>query len=320
LLTFGPAWLATMLDRAGDERRIVAKVDLDEGYRAWLDQIAANPKFGWRDRKGTANYIDEEARRRAVAAMRTGRCSTLARPLAIRSDPRPGEGLLTVEVSKYDRGELISASDVVHVAAHGQRQTHLDGLNHYGRNGTWYSGFGVEDPDGPSIADLAEHKLFTRGVIADIPSVRGTDWVDPGSPVTAEDIDAALHAAGVTFEPGDALLLYMGRDRWEQDGNELDLISRKPTPGAGSGAAHWIADHQVSLLCWDFLDAVCDDEPTIPVHLLIWAVGLLLVDNCNLGPTVAAARADRSAVGALVVAPPPLPTVTGCLVDPLFIQ
>jgi kynurenine formamidase len=295
-------------------------VDVDEAYGAWLDDIAGHPRFGAKDRKGTANFIDDDARSRAVAAMRTGQCTSLARPLSVRSDPRPGEGLLTVEVSHYDRGTIISASDVVHVAAHGQRQTHLDGLNHYGRHGTWYSGFAAEDPDGPSVADLAEHKLFTRGVIADIPSVRGTEWVDPGSPVTAEDIDAALDAVQVNLEPGDALLLYMGRDRWERDGNELDLISRKPTPGAGAGAARWIADHDVSLLCWDFLDGVCDGEPAIPVHLLIWAIGLLLVDNCDLGPTVAAAKTNGSATGALVVAPPPLPEVTGCLVDPLFIQ
>jgi kynurenine formamidase len=295
-------------------------VDVDVAYRAWLDERAAQPRFGAKDRKGTANFIDDAARRRAVAAMRTGRCMSLARPLSIRSDPRPGEGLLTVEVSQYDRGEVISASDVVHVAAHGQRQTHLDGLNHYGRHRTWYSGFSVEDPDGPSIADLAGHKLFTRGVIADIPAVRGTEWVDSGSPVTAEDIDAALEAAQVRLEPGDALLLYMGRDRWEREGNELDLISRQPTPGAGAGAARWIAEHNVSLLCWDFLDGVCDTEPAIPVHLLIWAIGLLLVDNCDLGPIVEAAKASGSATGALVLAPPPLPEVTGCLVDPLFIQ
>jgi kynurenine formamidase len=298
----------------------VTQLDLDEAYRAWLDGLAANPRFGPRDRKGTANYIDDDARRRAVAAMRTGRCTSLARPLIPRDDPRPGEGLLRVEVSRYDRGEIVSASDVMHVAAHGQRQTHLDAFNHYGRRGSWYGGYASDDPDSPSIVDLAGHKLFTRGVLVDVPAVRGTEWVDPRSAVTADDIEAALRSAQVTFTPGDALLLYMGRDRWERAGNELNVMSGEPMPGAGASAARWIADHQVSLLCWDFLDGKCEGEPSLPVHLLIWAIGLLLVDNCNLGPAAAEVAASGSALGAIVVAPPPIPTATGCLVDPLFIQ
>ena len=278
------------------------------------------PRFGRRDKRGTANHIDDAARRRAAGSVRTGRCTSLARPLTICTDTRPGGGLLTVEVTRSTRGVVNSALDVTHVAAHGHHRTHLDALNHYGRHGTWYGGFAVDDPDGPSVADLAEHKLFTRGVVADVPSVRGTEWVDPASPVTAEDIDAALDRGGITFEPGDALLLYMGRDRWEAAGNELDLISGKPTPGAGVGAARWIVEHGVSILCWDFLDAICAHEPKAQVHLLIWAIGLLLVDNCNLGPAVASTGEGNSIVGGLVVAPAAMPEATGCLVDPLFIQ
>jgi hypothetical protein len=73
-------------------------------------------------------------------------------------------------------------------------------------------------------------------------------------------------------------------------------------------------------LCWDFLDAVHVSEPSIPVHLLIWAIGLLLVDNCDLRPAVDATRESGSVFGGLVVAPPPIPRATGCLVGPLFIQ
>jgi kynurenine formamidase len=178
----------------------------------------------------------------------------------------------------------------------------------------------VDDPDGPSIADLADHMLFTRGILADIPAARGTDWVREDEPVNGDDIDRALRGAGVDFEPGDALLLYMGRDRFEEAGGRMQLVGGGTMPGAGEGVARWIADHGVSLLCWDFLDAVTDSGPSLPVHLLIWAIGLLLVDNCDFHTVVDRARNDGSFVGGLVVAPPPLPRATGCLVDPLFIQ
>jgi kynurenine formamidase len=300
-------------------------VNQDEQYAAWISELGRSHRFGTKDRKGTTNYIDEAAHRRAIDAMRTGFSVSLARPLEIRQGYELAEGHLTVEVSNYEhavdgQAPINAGFDVMHVAAHGQRQTHLDGFNHCGFGGEWYSGFPVDDPDGPSIAAMAGQGLFTRGVVADIPAVRGTDWADAAAPVTGDDIDAALSSAGAAFEPGDALLLYMGRDRFEAAGHSMDLMSGAPTPGAGAGAAEWIVDHQVSFLCWDFLDAVSPAEPPRQVHSLVWAVGLVLVDNCNLAPAAQAARASGTAIGGLVVAPPPLPKATGCLVNPLFIQ
>ena len=53
--------------------------------------------------------------------------------------------------------------------------------------------------------------------------------------------------------------------------------------------------------------------------MLIWAIGLLLVDNAHLGD--AAERAtQRKSDGRLVIAPPALAKATGALVQPLFIE
>src|SRR5262249_11939789 len=201
-----------------------------------------------------------------------------------------------------------------------QRNTHLDAINHIGRHGRWYSGYPLEDPEGPSLVDVASHPLFTRGVLVDIPAVRGTDWVDPELPVTGDDIDQALGATGSVFEPGDALLLYMGRDRYERAGIRMDVSTGEPTPGAGIGAARWAADHGVSIVCWDFLDACTAVEPVFQFHLLIWAIGLLLVDNCELGQAAERVRQSGNALGGLVIAAPAIPRATGSLVQPLFIQ
>ncbi len=286
----------------------------------WIDELAATKRFGSNDRKGTANLIDDAARQRAASAIETGRCASLARRIVLTDDRSAGEGVCTVDVAHTVGRTLCIGADIAHLSPHGERRTHLDALNHFGRHGTWYGGRAVDDPDGPDLADLAGHTLFTRGVVADIPAVRGADWVDASHPVTGDDIDAALERVGVVFEPGDALLLYMGRDRWEAAGNELDLRGHTPMPGAGADAARWIVEHDVSIVCWDFLDGVCDGEPEYPVHLLSWAIGLLLVDNCDLTAAVTTARHSDRATGGLVVAPPALPRATGFLVDPLFIQ
>jgi kynurenine formamidase len=300
----------------------------NETYGRWLDELASRPRFGPDDLLGSANLIDAAARQRAAESMVTGTCMSLARPIV--TDVRGRYSGVEVEGSHGQiaaftnrpafAGIVDVGSDWVRIGAHGQQHTHLDSLNHIGRAGHWYNGFSVDDPAGPSLAYLADHLLVTRGVLVDIPAVRGTDWVDAAAPVTGEDIDAALQRQGAAFAPGDALLLYMGRDRYERAGHHMDVAAGRPTPGAGSGAARWIAEHDVSVLAWDFQDAVAPDEPVWQVHLLIWAIGLLVVDNCDLGPAAAQIEHSRRSTGGFIVTAPAIPHATGAIVQPLFIQ
>jgi kynurenine formamidase len=171
--------------------------------------------------------------------------------------------------------------------------------------------------------DLAAHGLVTRGLLADIPAARGEPWVDPERPLSGDDIDRALAARagnGPAFQPGDALLLYMGRDRYEDAGHHVaPSRSGMLNPGVGRSGAEWIADHDVSILCWDFLDSNHPTQPLACVHLLTWAIGLVLVDNCDLSGAAAAARSSGRTAGQLVVAPLALPGGTGSLVQPFWV-
>jgi kynurenine formamidase len=285
-------------------------------YRAWLAELAARARFGAGDRLGTAQLIDAAARQRAARSVVDGTAVPLARPLvaqaSMRGDERPG---LRVEVF-YTDGPVGMGSEHVEIDCHGITLTHLDALNHIALDGTWYGGWAVNDPAGHTIVDLANHGLVTRGVVVDVPGVRGEPWVDPDRPVTADDIERSLALGGTTFEPGDALLLYMGRDRYEAAGHEM-APSRGSVvnPGVGRAAAEWIADHDVSILCWDFLDSNHPSQPLACVHLLTWAIGLVLVDNCDLSGAVRAGRAT----GQLVVSPLALPGGTGSLVQPVLV-
>ena len=126
---------------------------------------------------------------------------------------------------------VVIGSDHLELDCHGILNTHLDGLSHVGLDGTWYGGWALDDSAGPSIVDLAGAGLVTRAVHVDIPAVRGTEWVGIDEPVCGADIDAALAASGVTFESGDALLLDMGRDRYEAAGHSWSF-ERNPGVGA----------------------------------------------------------------------------------------
>jgi kynurenine formamidase len=285
----------------------------------WLLDLAAAARFGPGDRRGTANYIDRAARGRAAQAVNTGETISLARPLADGPTARrDGRRTVSVETFVTGAGATSMGSDHVELDCHGLQNTHLDALNHVGIAGTWYGGWALDDPAASSLTDLVEVGLVTRAVLVDIPAVRSTPWVAPGEPVTGADIDAALTRSGTTFESGDALLLYMGRDRYEAAGNVYG--ASLPSPGLGEDGVRWVADHEASLLCWDFLDANAGGPRISNGHSLVWAIGQLLVDNCDFAALRGSTAEADGVVGALVLAPLALPGATGCIVNPLVLR
>ncbi len=282
-------------------------------YLAWLRGLAAAQPPG--ERRGSLRYIDEAAARRWREAVRTGRSVDLCRDLGTGASSR-GDGRPTFAIDVfYDDGPIGMGSDHVELDCHGVLNTHLDGINHIALDGTFYGGRPVGSPEAPSVAELARGGIVTRAVHIDVPSLRGAEWVDADAPVTGADFDAALARAGVAVEPGDALLVDMGRDRFEAAGRATTPDHR---PGIGADGARWIEAHHVSVVCWDFLDAFAPSEPLAPVHLLNWAIGLVLVDNCDFS-RLRAALAPGQATAALVVAPLPIPGGTGCNVSPVVL-
>ena len=284
-------------------------------YDEYVAGLGAQHRFGKGDRLGTANLIDSSARRRAAGAVRSGESFSLARPVVDVGDNTHSFDIdvFVVDIDIDDK-PLGFAMDRVELRCHGLMNTHLDALNHIAIDGTYYGGLQKEDPQLSSMADLAVHGLVTRGVVVDVPASRGEEWVSADEPVTGDDIDRAL--GSTEFLTGDALLLYMGRDRFESAGSPATEARH---PGVGRSGAEWIADHGVSIVCWDFLDATHDGEPAVCVHRLIPAIGLLLVDNCHLAGAAAAVRDRNDQTGALLVAPIAIPGGTGCYVTPLLV-
>ena len=278
-------------------------------------------------RMGAAALIDERARLRARDCVRTGVSVSLSRTVhASAAASAPGEQRdceLTSSIRYEDR--FVVARDRLAAENHGMINTHIDGLNHFGLDGSWYGDVaaGIDTDDGPSVADWSEAGLITRGIMLDIPAVRQTPWVASGKPVDAADLAAAVELAGVSPEPGDALLLCMGRDQYEAAGHTYGVVSSaasEPRPGIGPSGLHWVADRDPSILAWDMMEASVGQAGTHYLgHLLIWALGLIIVDNCDFH--AARAKLARQTTGAalLSIAPLKLPRATGCLVNPLLL-
>ncbi|MWB97565.1 cyclase family protein [Agromyces seonyuensis] len=322
---------------------------LPDPYEPWLRRIADDHEAARHEDgvqcRGSVALIDEAARLRGIASVRLGRAISLEKEVETRPDRLAdgrsiaeaeaaqwralgnaelpnGHGSVDLQVAIGAHGRHAHGGDTISYDAHGVHNTHLDGLAHIGADGTWHGPIPIEasQTDEDTMVHWAQHGIATRAVVLDIAAARGVEWVAAGEAVTADELERALAATGVDFQPGDALVVYQGRDRYEAAGNVYPSGAAAVTrPGIGADGAAWIASKEPGLLLWDFHDARDNARGSLEVHNLISAIGLCIVDNCLLGPAVATLREAGASTGLVVAAPTAIHRSTGVLINPLLL-
>lgn len=281
-------------------------------------------RWGDDDQVGALNLVTAQKRVAAAGLVRTGRAVSLSREFP--TAPAPGNGRPAQHHLRYDDREHGGgvALDYVGVDYHGHSCTHVDALCHaWDDNGMW-NGRAAEEQLSPVGSrwggiDAWRDGIVTRGVLVDVPAHRGTGFVEPGAPVTADELEAA---AGAVVGPGDALVVYSGRDRFEAAhgpwGGSVDADGAPRRPGLDPSCLTFLADHDVSVLVWDMMDAYPHGyEVPWTVHAAIFALGVALVDNCDLGPVAAACREEGRDEFLFVVSPLVIDGGTGSPANPL---
>src|SRR6185436_16097396 len=86
------------------------------------------------------------------------------------------------------------ATDSYSVAYHGIAHTHMDSLCHLVHEGKLYNGFSQESISETGAKQLSIHHvkqgIFTRGILMDIPRLRGVKYLEPGTAIYPEDLAA----------------------------------------------------------------------------------------------------------------------------------
>jgi kynurenine formamidase len=250
-------------------------------------------RWGADDQLGTLNLIDGAARARGLAAAHGDAVFTLGLALSEAEGIQMGfvEGrvnatrtMISVNTPVGDDPEWISFSeDVVTMAL--QCATHWDALAHASYRGVLYNGnpTGVVTAEGAARCGIdAVDSVVSRGVLLDVARALGLEVLEPGHPISSDDLDAALDLAGVALEPGDVVLVRTGqmvhlalpgRPGLGDAPPERDLIRYTwPTPGLTMGTAEWFHARDVAAVATDTLPLEvypCEDEALyLPVHLL----------------------------------------------------
>jgi kynurenine formamidase len=294
-------------------------------------------RWGPDDEIGTLNLIDDVARRRGAAAVISGRAFALGLPLSEGEGIQLGfvEGRVNptrtmVQVNKPvvdDQPEWVCFSeDVLTLAT--QCATHWDALAHASYGGVIYNGFAAETISEDGAARCGIHRLgavVSRGVLLDVARALGRDVLEPGYPITPDDLDAALALACVTLEPGDIVLVRTGQ-MVHLGAKRRDLVAYTwPSPGLTIETAEWFHRHDVAAVATDTLVFEVypsqHDDAYLPVHLLhLVEMGLTQGQNWVLDALAEDCAGDGRYSFLLDATPLPLTDGLGTPLNPVALK
>ena len=267
-------------------------------------------RWGQDDEKGAVNLITPAKRAAAARLVRSGRIVPLSREFS------PSQHYLRTNL---DRGSFV---DYYGFEYHGVTITHVDALSHmWDRNGMWNGRDPAKELDSfgaryGAITAFGDG-IVTRGVLLDIPRLRGTPFVTTDRPVTGAELEAAAQAQGVTIEPGDALLLHCGREAFVRAGNTYGSAT-DARPGLHNSCGRFLRDKDVALLAWDMHDALPDpDGHRWPAHGVLYTYGVVLVDNSLLEPLAQVCAEERRYEFMFVALPLRIARGTGSPANPI---
>jgi kynurenine formamidase len=289
-------------------------------------------RWGPDDDRGTLNYIRPEHIQTAARLVRTGRSVSLSLPVNTVAGPDNPRPALHYMIHRHDadipEGAPRFATDFLASEFHGDSFTHIDALCHVSYQGQLYNGKPASSVTGrgAKLQDITafEHGIVGRGVLLDIPRLRGVPWLEPGEAVTPEELEAAEKSQGVTLGEGDILLFRTGHHR-----RRLELGPwNNGYDGDGKAGLHVTALlllHQRKVAVF-LPDGDGETVPSrvegiaYPIHLLqIVAMGMICAESLQFEELVKVCEEEKRWEFMVVACPLRLPGGTGSLFNPIAI-
>lgn len=300
-----------------------------EQFARIFDAVRSWGHWGAEDELGALHRLTRDRVAGAARLVRDGVAVSLSLPLSTTSTPDspvPAEFRMTQNLDDdNDLGPLGFAKDFIGVDYHSDGHTHIDALCHVAFEGSLYNGVAEAAVDGRGSSseaiDLVKDGLVGRGVLLDIPRLRGVPWLEPGEHVMAQDLEGAQREQGVQIAEGDILLVRTGHVRRLAELGAWDTSVHKA--GMHPTAIPLLAERGIAAMG---SDGNSDTAPSstqgiaFPIHVLaLNAMGIMLLDYLQLEDlSVACERAGRWEF-MCVTAPLRIVGGTGSPVNPLAI-
>jgi len=167
---------------------------------------------------------------------------------------------------------------------HSDTHSHIDALCHVAYEGSLYNGtpaasVTAQGATAESI-EVLRAGLVGRGVLLDVPRLRGVPWLEPGEHVFRADLEAAEVEQRVTVSQGDILLIRTGHARRLSALGPWDTASAKA--GLHPTAMPLLSERGIAALGSDGNSDTAPsttDGVAFPIHVLaLNAMGVHLLD------------------------------------------
>jgi kynurenine formamidase len=298
-----------------------------EQFQALFRSLTVWGDWGENDERGALRHLAPKRVAAAARLVRDGVGVTMSLPLNTESgahNPHPAIHYMTAASgADIGSGSLHFLKDFVGVDYHNDGHTHIDALCHVAYDGFLYNAR-PEDAvtaDGAPVnaIDVLKDGLIGRGVLLDIPRLRGVHWLEPGEHVLRGDLEAAEREQGVQIRAGDILLVNTGHARRLGELGPWDTARAKS--GLHPTAMPFLADRQVAALG---SDGNSDTAPSsteavaFPIHVLaINAMGIHLLDYLQFEDLRAACERSGRWEFLFIAAPLRITGGTGSPINPI---
>jgi kynurenine formamidase len=271
----------------------------DADFRRAMQELSNWGRWGEQDELGAANLITPAKRKQALALAREGRTVSLAHdvPQEKAADTPTFLNRTVVTVAPAVALDSYQYTGTYHGVIH----SHLDAVDcHIMVDGRGYNGVSMEEiktaggcPRG-SINALKDG-VVTRAILFDATRLPGKatpqGWLEPGTAIRYEDLEALEKIQRVRVSPGDVILLYTGR--WKRRAALGPWPNATGFAGYHVDVAYFLKDRGVSFIG---ADGPNDVSPSglpqgVGLHqLALAAMGVSIFDNLDFERAVEEAR------------------------------
>ena len=318
------------LQNAKSQNTARPKIATEADFQRAMKELSNWGRWGANDELGAANLITPAKRKQALALAREGLTVSLSHDVI---QEKAVDAPTTLERT------LVTASPTVAMdryqyngTYHGVAHSHLDAVDcHIMVDGKGYNGVSIDDikaaggcPKG-SINALKDG-VVTRAVLFDATRLPGKataqGWLEPGTAIHREDLEALEKIENVKVSAGDVILLYTGR--WKRRAARGPWPNSDGFAGYHADVAYFIKERGVSFIgC----DGPNDVSPTglpqsvgLGLHqLALVAMGVSIFDNLDFERAAEQARRLNRYEFLFMAAPLRIEKGTGSPLNPLAV-
>jgi kynurenine formamidase len=302
------------------QRQPVTKAE----YERWKTELSNWGRWGKDDQMGALNLITPAKRKQAAGLVKDGISVSLAGDVNTEKavdNPQPYEHVMT---SAGPTG----AGDRLSVSFHGYAHTHLDAFAHRFFDGKMWNGFSYEEVTKEAGAQKnsvynVHNGIFTRAILMDIPRLKGVPYLEPGTRIYVEDLEAWEKSAGVKVTAGDAVFIRTGR--WARRAKVGPWNAGRESAGLDASVVPWLKRRDVALLGSEAAHDATPPQEGAEVGALalhdfaLIMLGIHLMDDTNLEAVAETAASRKRWEFLLTAAPLPVTNGTGSPINPIAV-